>query len=232
MGSCAPKSRVDASSTAAASSGSPPASSADWQQARVELEAVFDTEGDPSGRKQFIEAECCDAEDRHPENEGQQLARLLQESHCILSLDAANRQKLEGIVKRIGWPSQQLVGRKASAAAFLVIWHAELGMQERYLPALRQAVAQQQAEPSLLALLEDRVSIREGKAQVYGSRSLIQDAGVTLQPPVTDPAHLDERRAAVGLPPICDYLRGLNEGHVVWPSCVADGGVGAHAPAQ
>jgi hypothetical protein len=48
--------------------------------------------------------------------------------------------------------------------------------------------------------------MREGQAQVYGTQ-IVMNAGIASLYPVVDPHHLDERREAIGLPPIEQYLR-------------------------
>jgi hypothetical protein len=59
------------------------------------------------------------------------------------------------------------------------------------------------------AMLEDRILMLEGKKQIYGSA--VQsgpEAGGKLQlHPIEDEDHVDERRAAVGLMPLAEYLK-------------------------
>ena len=63
------------------------------------------------------------------------------------------------------------------------------------------------AEPVNLAYLEDRIRMRQGKPQCYGSQIVPdKETGAWVLYPVEDPVNLDKRRAAVGLGPIQDYL--------------------------
>ena len=76
---------------------------------------------------------------------------------------------------------------------------------------MREAVKNQKARPSQLALLEDRVALRQGKKQIYGSQ-LAQNQ-TTLQYyvlPLEDPDNVDKRRAEVGLHPLSIYLENWN----------------------
>ena len=61
--------------------------------------------------------------------------------------------------------------------------------------------------PRHLAYLEDRIRVREGLPQRYGTQ--LQKSGEGWQPlPTEEPDSLDARRQAVGLEPISEYLEG------------------------
>lgn len=121
--------------------------------------------------------------------------------------DSTNLIVVERILKERGWLGPEVVGNKGSSTLFLVIQHADLNTQEKYLPMLREAVRKGNARGSELALLEDRVLMRRGKHQIYGSQIAFDEAtGEKYLSPVEDPDRLDERRASVGLEPIADYL--------------------------
>jgi hypothetical protein len=115
------------------------------------------------------------------------------------------------IVKKIlderGWPGENIIGHYGNWALFLVIQHSNLDTQEKYLPMMREAVKKGNASPGNLALLEDRVALRQGKKQIYGSQ-LERDeiTGESYVLPLEDPDNVDKRRAAVGLEKLQDYL--------------------------
>lgn len=69
-----------------------------------------------------------------------------------------------------GWLGPDVIGQTGNSTLFLVIQHADLVTQEKYLPMMREAVTKGNAKGSSLALLEDRVLIRNGKQQRYGSQ--------------------------------------------------------------
>ncbi len=85
-------------------------------------------------------------------------------------IDEANIKRLVEIIDKEGWPGRRVVGDKASTAAFLVLQHADYTYQKKYLPLLRKAVADGELRSDSLVLLEDRVLMREGKRQIYGSQ--------------------------------------------------------------
>ena len=75
---------------------------------------------------------------------------------------------------------------------------------------MREAVKNKQAIAGNLALLEDRVALREGRKQIYGSQLITDSTNKTKLQPIEDPDHVDERRAAVGLGPLAEYLKQFN----------------------
>jgi hypothetical protein len=96
---------------------------------------------------------------------------------------------------------------------FMVIQHADLPIQEKYLPMIREAAAAGRAQPRHLAMLEDRVALREGRKQRYGTQLKWNESVKAYRiAPMEDPDHVDERRKAVGLSPLAIYLAqwGLN----------------------
>lgn len=119
------------------------------------------------------------------------------------AIDAANMRRLAEIIARYGWPGMRFAGAYANAA-WAVLQHADVASQRAYLPLIRAAAASGDVQSSELAMLEDRVLTNEGKPQLYGSQ-LTNDHPPQLKP-VLDPAHLDERRRAVGLGPEAAYL--------------------------
>lgn len=131
-------------------------------------------------------------------------------NQLILRTDARNLPRVTGIIDKYGWPGNSLVGRSGSLAAFLVIQHADLATMQKYLPLMRQAAAKGELAKQNLALVEDRVLTFEDKPQLYGSQYRYSTA--TGQPeffPIADEAHVDERRASMGLEPLATYAKGF-----------------------
>lgn len=126
---------------------------------------------------------------------------------AIIENDSVNLIKVKEILDNNGWLGEDIVGEKGSAALFLVIQHSNLATQEKYLPMLREAVKQGKASGSRLALLEDRVALREGKRQIYGSQiSRDDETKLYYVSPLEDPDNVDKRRTEVGLQPIANYV--------------------------
>jgi len=120
--------------------------------------------------------------------------------------DSVNLIAVKKILDERGWLGAEVVGGRGNTTLFLVIQHADLETQEHYLPMMREAVKDGKARGSSLALLEDRVAMRNGKEQIYGSQINRDKAtGEFFVFPVVDPENIDARRAEVGLGPIADY---------------------------
>lgn len=124
------------------------------------------------------------------------------------AVDSLNLVQLDRIVAEYGWPGNSLVGRDGALAAFLVLQHADLDVQERYLPLLEAAVAAGEASAGHLAYLVDRIRVRNNLPQRYGSQVRQHPATGGLEFfPIEDEAGVDERRAGVGLGPLAEYAR-------------------------
>ncbi len=120
--------------------------------------------------------------------------------------DSVNLLKVKAILKQNGWLGTDVVGEHGSTTLFLVIQHADQITQEKYLPMMREAVENKKAKGRELALLEDRVALRQGKKQIYGSqigRDIETNHYYVL--PLEDPENVDTRRSKVGLEPLALY---------------------------
>ncbi|MDH5033164.1 DUF6624 domain-containing protein [Chryseobacterium cucumeris] len=128
--------------------------------------------------------------------------------------DSINLIKVKKILDEKGWVGKDKVGAQANSALFLVIQHSDLETQKKYLPMMKEAVTKGNASPGSLALLIDRIEIREGRKQIYGSQIGINQSNNTYYIlPLTDPDNVDKRRTEVGLDPISNYIKNWN---LVW----------------
>lgn len=124
----------------------------------------------------------------------------------MASIDAGNLKKLSQIVARSGWPDMAVVGSDASNSAFLILQHSPHETQQELLPIFREAVRAGKARRDHLAMLEDRILAKAGKKQLYGTQITAGPDGNPRVNPIEDPENLNVRRAAVGLPPMDEYL--------------------------
>lgn len=125
----------------------------------------------------------------------------------IKEKDSINLIKIKAIIDKFGWLGPDIIGDDGNTTLFLVIQHSDIVTQEKYLPLLRTAVKNGKAKASSLALLEDRVALRQGKNQIYGSQ-VVWDMKTNeyYVLPLEDPENVDIRRSQVGLPPLSVYL--------------------------
>lgn len=122
--------------------------------------------------------------------------------------DSLNLIAVTKILDERGWLGAKIVGAQGNSTLFLVIQHADLETQLKYLPMMREAVKNGNANASSLALLEDRVEMRKGNRQIYGSQITTDPTTKELYVyPLIDPENVDKRRAEVGLGPLAEYVK-------------------------
>jgi hypothetical protein len=95
----------------------------------------------------------------------------------------------------------------------LIAQHAvrDLDFMSKCLGLLKQAYKAGDAEGQWVALMTDRLLIlKEKKKQLYGTQLMPKD-GMLVPQPIEDGASVDQRRKELGLPPLAEYLRMVNE---------------------
>lgn len=167
---------------------------------KARLLAIY--EDDQVIRQQFISAQ---TEFGHESKQVDSLGKIM------MYKDSLNLIAVTKILDTYGWVGADKVGGQANQTLFLVIQHADLETQQKYLPMMREAVKNKKAGSSALALLEDRVALGEGKRQIYGSQiGYDKETKKSFVLPLEDPANVDIRRATVGLGPLSDYVKRWN----------------------
>lgn len=165
------------------------------------LVATLDTiyQLDQSYRRQIDEIE---------EKYGRDSEEMKAHWKLIQETDSINLVKIKKILDERGWLGSKVIGGQGNSTLFLVIQHSDLETQLKYLPMMREAVKIGNASASSLALLEDRVALRQGKRQIYGSQiGRDPETGDYFVSPLIEPEKVNERRAEVGLGTIEDYVQ-------------------------
>jgi hypothetical protein len=122
--------------------------------------------------------------------------------------DSLNELEVIKIIEERGWVGTNVVGGKANMTLWLVIQHAPIETQEKYLPLLEKSVKAGDSQGNHLALLEDRIQMRNGKPQTYGSQiTREQESGKQIVYEIKDPEYVNQRRKSVGLGSIEDYVK-------------------------
>ncbi len=128
-----------------------------------------------------------------------------------VAIDSLNLARIEAVVAERGWPGFSVAGRDGATSAWIVVQHAPLAVQQRYLPVMQAAVDAGDADPAELALLIDRIRIRTDRPQLYGSQARRDPAtsatGAMGFYPIEDEANVDARRATMGLGTLAEYAR-------------------------
>lgn len=123
--------------------------------------------------------------------------------------DSVNLARIDGIIEQYGWVGSDVVGEQGAYTLFIVILHADLETQEKYLPMALDAVSKGKASAKGLAYLIDRINVKKGVPQVYGTQVNVFN-GKSEAYPIMDRSRLNERRAEMGLGVWEEYLEEWN----------------------
>ncbi|CAA0357061.1 conserved exported hypothetical protein [Alteromonas infernus] len=131
-------------------------------------------------------------------------------------IDARNTDRLNEIVKKHSWVTEDLVGKKGVSAAFLIVQHSpDYKFQEEMLPLLKQSFLNGEGVTGQeFALLTDRVLVHQNKPQLYGTQLNILNGELVFDP-ILDKGSVNKRRAEVGLPSLEEYKKVVAEAYGV-----------------
>lgn len=131
-----------------------------------------------------------------------------------IEIDRKNTARMQEIVQKYGWPGKSLVGEGGSNAAGFLVLHADLEyeFQKQCLKLMEKAAKKGEVSMKLVAYLTDRVLVAEGKKQIYGTQFETKN-GKLVPSPIEDEINIDKRRKEVGLPPLEEYKKMMNESH-------------------
>ena len=141
--------------------------------------------------------------------------------NALETVDRANTARLKSLLQKCGWPIASRYGKEAGADAWLLIQHADRDreFQRAALPLLESAVRAGEARGGDLAYLSDRLSVAEGKPQLYGTQFKgIEDCKLVLAPIDSREAVNGRRHAIPGMPTLEAYEEMANE-HMRPPEC-------------
>ncbi len=125
--------------------------------------------------------------------------------------DQQHAKALQAILDKFGVPTYSTVGPEAAGEFITMIQHQPPVFRQRILPMLKDDVEQGEADPESYALVYDRSQRDLGKKQLYGEQ-LECNAGQQMhEAPLEDEAHVDQRRAELGLIRIALYARIVQE---------------------
>jgi hypothetical protein len=120
----------------------------------------------------------------------------------MMRVDADNTAYLKELVREVGWIDPARFGEEAANAAFLIVQHSgDLPLMLAALPHLRE-----QGRLQEYALLYDRLQIRTGGEQRYGSQIGWTADGAKGLLPIETLKGIDARRQEMGLRPLDEYL--------------------------
>ncbi|NCA76669.1 MAG: hypothetical protein EOM90_10060 [Alphaproteobacteria bacterium] len=120
--------------------------------------------------------------------------------------DSINEKEVTKIIDNYGWLGYNRIGGSANQSLWLVIQHAPVEIQEKYVPYLKESVEKGESQGWYLAFLEDRILMRNGEKQIYGTQAVFnRDSGKTYIYPIQDVKDVNMRRTKLGLETIEEY---------------------------
>jgi Family of unknown function (DUF6624) len=127
------------------------------------------------------------------------------------AVDTKHTARMKTIIVEHGWPGRSFVGDDGARAAWLLVQHADASFMTQCLPLMENAVSRGEASAKDYAYLLDRVRMKQGKPQVYGTQFTSGGDGKLVLHPIEDAEHVDERRRAIGLPSMAEYEKKIRE---------------------
>ncbi|MYM22737.1 hypothetical protein GTP46_08780 [Duganella sp. FT135W] len=120
------------------------------------------------------------------------------------AIDASNILELKEIISTCGWPTN----KEGSHNAWLLSQHADsdIAFQHYARDLLEVAFKNGNASAQDLAYLSDRIATAEGRPQEYGTQFMLSDRCNLEARPVDSIAAVDQRRRALGLQSLAEYL--------------------------
>lgn len=155
-------------------------------------------------------------------------ARIIQEmatkdpeamKKIALEMKASDRQNqlyIASLLDQCGWPKG--LNAVENNTIFLVIDHADTAFMSKYFPVLKVQADMGIVAKTDLATLQDRMQLRNGKKQTFGTQTLKTGNIVTIWP-IDNPDDLDTRRKQMGLMPMSEYIILLKKNYqseVIW----------------
>lgn len=130
--------------------------------------------------------------------------------------DKENQLTIAALLDRCGWPKG--LNTVENNTIFLVIDHADTAYMRKYFPLLKTQADLGVVAKSDLATLQDRMQMRSGKKQSFGTQTFKVGSTVTIWP-IAEPADLESRRRLMGLIPMDEYLLLLKktyQSEIIW----------------
>jgi hypothetical protein len=118
----------------------------------------------------------------------------------MIQADRDHEGPLEAIFDTYGVPTYAMVGVEVASHFVVMVQHQSPQLRRRVLPQLKAKVEAGQADPAYYAMVYDRSSLEAGRKQLYGENLECSGESPTLhETPIEDEAHVNVRRARVGL---------------------------------
>ncbi|WP_276483293.1 DUF6624 domain-containing protein [Paraflavitalea pollutisoli] len=136
--------------------------------------------------------------------------------HFKDSVFKTHAQILEKFFDQHGYPGIDFVGKEGEHDFWLMVQHSDHNpaFQEKVLNAMQKEVQRNNADKKNFAYLTDRLYLNTGRKQLYGTQVIYRrDICQAYPKPTDDSTHINDRRKAVGLPTVEEYLNLMTNMH-------------------
>lgn len=122
----------------------------------------------------------------------------------IAKVDNSNQEEFKKIIKKYGFPTLQMVGKRGFRSAWLIAQHydRDKSFQKRTLNLMESLYKENPRSiiPSNLAYLRDRVLVNAGKKQIYGTQFILNQKTKTYEPkPIRNIKEVPKLRKQMGI---------------------------------
>lgn len=133
-----------------------------------------------------------------------------------------NTERLGALLAACGWPRRSVEGVEAARRAWLVAQQRgeDLAFQRQVVRQLELAALDGEASVLHLAAASDRLAVKEGRPQRYGTQLRQVDACTWEYYPLDDVTRVEARRKRLGLPSLAEHKRGIND-IIITENCLA-----------
>lgn len=142
---------------------------------------------------------------------------LIKTMSRMQTVDERNVMRLTNLLDDCGW--QAGLADTAHKAIFMILQHAPDSIMRHYFPQVEEKAALGLVDSSDWAMMHDRLAMRAGIPQRFGTQTYANEEDVNMVWPVENADSVDHWRAAVGLPRMSDYFQLSKEAYdivMVW----------------
>jgi len=126
----------------------------------------------------------------------------------LVSIDAQNTKELRALLPKSGWFGNRRHGRQITHGAWLIAQHSpDAAFREYALGKMATLRKSGEVDARDYALTFDRVQVRKGLPQRYGSQARCVEGHLALQP-IEDEAAVNAAREAIGWAQTIEETRG------------------------
>jgi len=123
-------------------------------------------------------------------------------------LDSTLLNEVTIFLKEYGWKSKMEIGELANMGLHLAIQHSSKEKMDSFKEIIEKAYQENKIEKSKYALYTDRLRVRNGSPQIYGTQYYYDEKSASLRfNEIEDFENVNKRRRKVGLPKIEKYAK-------------------------